>query len=66
MMIENLLYVIMGFVVAYTSLELVWHFTACRIKEDNNDKKKKKNKAMYIQEIKTILLAALRPPMQII
>jgi hypothetical protein len=45
MMIENLLYVIMGFVVAYTSLELVWHFTACRIKEDNKDKKKK-NKAM--------------------
>jgi hypothetical protein len=40
-MIENLLYVIMGFFVAYTSLELVWHFTACRTREDNNNDKKK-------------------------
>jgi hypothetical protein len=40
-MIENLLYVVMGFVVAHIPLELVWHFTACRIKEENNDKKKR-------------------------
>jgi hypothetical protein len=32
-MIENLLYVIAGFAVTYLSLEVAWHFTACKIKE---------------------------------
>jgi hypothetical protein len=32
-MIENLLYVVMGFVITYLSLELAWHCTACGIKD---------------------------------
>ena len=31
-MIENLPYVIAGFAVTYLSLEIAWHFTACKIK----------------------------------
>jgi hypothetical protein len=38
-MIENLLYVIVGFAVTYLSLELAWHFTACKIKDYGSDKK---------------------------
>jgi len=33
MVIESLLYVVIGFVVTYLSLELAWHFSACRIKD---------------------------------
>ena len=50
-MIENILYVVVGFVVTYLSLELAWHFTACGI----NDKK---IKPCIFKEIKTILVAA--------
>ena len=50
-MIENLLYVLMGFVITYLSLELAWHFTACKIKD-------KKIRPCMFKEIKTILVAA--------
>jgi hypothetical protein len=50
-MIENVLYVVMGFVITYLSLELAWHFTACGIKE-------KKIRPCMFKEIKTILLVA--------
>jgi hypothetical protein len=50
-MIENILYVVVGFVVTYLSLELAWHFTACGIKD-------KKIKPCIFKEIKTILVAA--------
>jgi hypothetical protein len=50
-MIENILYVVMGFVVTYLSLELAWHFTACGIKD-------KKIKPCIFKEIRTILVAA--------
>ena len=50
-MIENVLYVIMGFVITYLSLELAWHFTACGIKD-------KKIRPCMFKEIKSILVAA--------
>jgi hypothetical protein len=50
-MIESLLYVIAGFAVTYLSLEIAWHFTACRIK--GNDK----IKPCIFKEIKTVLIA---------
>jgi hypothetical protein len=53
-MIENLAYVIMGFVVTYLSLELAWHFTACRLKDGSN---KKIIKPCMFKEIKTVLVA---------
>jgi len=52
-MIESLMYVVVGFVVTYLSLELAWHFTACRIKD-------KKIKPCMFKEIKTILVAVPR------
>jgi len=50
-MIENLLYAIVGFAVTYLSLEVAWHFTACKIKYDD------KIKPCVFKEIKTILIA---------
>jgi len=50
-MIENFLYVVMGFVITYLSLGLAWHFTACVIKD-------KKIRPCMFKEIKTILVAA--------
>ena len=50
-MIENVLYVVMGFVITYLSLELAWLFTACGIKD-------KKIRPCMFKEIKTILVAA--------
>ena len=48
-MIENnLLYLIAGFVSTYLSLEVAWHYTACRIKED------KKIRPCVFKEIKTM------------
>jgi hypothetical protein len=55
-MIENFLYLIMGFVVTYLSMELAWHFTACRIKED----KREKIKQCMFKEIRTILVAPMQ------
>jgi hypothetical protein len=49
-MIENnLLYLIAGFVSTYLSLEVAWHNTVCRIKED------KKIRPCVFKEIKTML-----------
>jgi hypothetical protein len=53
-MIENILYVsdlVIGFVVTYLSLELAWHFTACRIKD-------KKLRPCMSKEIKTVLMVS--------
>ena len=51
-MIENLLYIIAGFALTYLSLEVAWHFTACKIKDSSS-----KIKACVFKEIRTILLA---------
>jgi hypothetical protein len=51
-MIEDLVYVIAGFAVTYLSLEVAWHFTACRIKDIDN-----KIKPCMFKEIKTVLIA---------
>jgi hypothetical protein len=50
-MIENLLYVIVGFAVTYLSLEVAWHFTGCKIKHDGEIK------PYVFKEVKTILIA---------
>jgi hypothetical protein len=55
MIIENLLYLVIGFVVSYLSLELAWHFTACRIKDKNL-------KPCMFKEIKTVLMAPQTSP----
>ena len=55
MMIENLLYVIVAFVVTYLSLELAWHFTACRIED-------KKIRPCMFKEIKTVLTVSQKSP----
>jgi hypothetical protein len=52
-MIENLLYVIVGFTVTYLSLEVAWHFTACKIKKSSGIK------TCIFKEIKTVLTAPL-------
>ena len=49
-MIESLLYVIAGFAVTYLSLEVAWHFTACKIKDNS------KIKPCIFKEIKTVLI----------
>jgi hypothetical protein len=53
-MIENTLYVVIGFVVTYLSLELAWHFTACRIKD-------KKVRPCMFKEIKTVMISQKSP-----
>jgi hypothetical protein len=45
----------MGFAVTYLSLELAWHFTACRLKDGSN--KKIIIKPCMFKEIKTVLMA---------
>ena len=52
-MIENLLYLIAGFAVTYLSLEVAWHFTACKIKVSSGIKH------CIFKEIKTVLTAPL-------
>jgi hypothetical protein len=54
-MIENLAYVIIGFAATYLSLELAWHFTACRIKD-------KKIRPCMFKEIKTVLMISQTNP----
>ena len=49
-MIENILYVVIGFVVTYLSLELAWHFTACRITDE-------KIRPCMFKEIKTVMIS---------
>jgi hypothetical protein len=55
MVIESLLYVVIGFVVTYMSLELAWHFSACRIKD-------KKIRPCMFKEIKTVLTVSQKSP----
>jgi hypothetical protein len=50
-MIENILYVVPGFFITYLSLELAWHFTACRIKD-------KKIRPCMFKEIKTVIMVS--------
>jgi hypothetical protein len=52
-MIENLLYVIVGFAVTYLSLEVAWHFTACKIKKSSGIR------PCIFKELKTVLTATL-------
>jgi hypothetical protein len=59
-MIENLLYVIAGFAVTYLSLEVAWHFTACRLKDDSSDKKIMK--PCMFKEIKMVLMTPRASP----
>ena len=49
-MIENILYVMMGFAITFLSLELGWHFTACRLED-------KKLRPCVFKEIKTVMVA---------
>jgi hypothetical protein len=60
-MIENLAYVIMGFATTYLSLEMAWHFTACRLKDDGSDKKILMKPCMF-KEIKTVSIAPQASP----
>jgi hypothetical protein len=55
-MIENIAYVIMGFVATYLSLEVAWHFTACRLKEDISEKKIMKS--CMFKEMKMVLMTS--------
>jgi hypothetical protein len=55
MVIESLLYVVIGFVVTYLSLELAWHFSACRIKD-------KKMRPCMFKEIKPVLIVSQKSP----
>ena len=55
MVIESLLYVVIGFVVTYLSLELAWHFSACGIKD-------KKMRPCMFKEIKTVLTVSQKSP----
>ncbi len=50
-MIENLLDVIAGFAVTYLSLEIAWHFTACKIKDNSS-----KIKPCIFKEVRTLLV----------
>jgi hypothetical protein len=59
-MIENLLYVIVGFAVTYLSLELAWHFSACRLLKDDRNKKIIIKPCMF-KEIKAVLMAPPPP-----
>jgi len=52
-MIENLLYVIVGFAVTYLSLEVAWHFTACKIKKSSGIR------PCIFKKLKTVLTAPL-------
>ena len=55
-MIENLVYLITGFAATYLSLEVAWHFTACRLKDDS------KVKPCMFKEIKMVLMAPKTNP----
>ena len=57
-MIENLAYVIIGFAATYLSLEVAWHFTACRLKENISKEKKKIMKSCMFKEMKMVLMTS--------
>ena len=52
-MIENVLYVIAGFTVTYVCLEIAWHFTVCKIKNES------KIKPCIFKELKSVLTVPL-------
>ena len=56
-MIENILYVIIGFAVTYLSLELAWHFSVCRRIKDYGSDNKIIIKPCIFKQVKTVLLA---------
>jgi hypothetical protein len=56
-MIENLAYVIMGFAATYLSLEVAWHFTACRLKENISEEEKIMKSCMF-KEMKMVLMTS--------
>ena len=60
-MIENLAYLIMEFVATYLSLEVAWHFTACRLKEDGSDKKHMMKPCVF-RQMKMVLMAPQASP----
>jgi len=60
-MIENLAYLIMGFAATYLSLEVAWHFTACRLKEDGSDKKHIMKPCVF-RQMKMVLMAPQASP----
>jgi len=60
-MIENLVYLIVGFTATYLSLEVAWHFTACRVKEDGSDKKNMMKPCVF-KEMKMVLMAPHASP----
>ena len=60
-MIENLAYLIMGFAATYLSLEVAWHFTACRLKEDGSDKKHMMKPCVF-RQMKMVLMAPQASP----
>jgi hypothetical protein len=58
-MIENIACVIIGFAATYLSLEVAWHFTACRLKDDVCGKKKNKiMKSCVFKEMKMVLMTS--------
>ena len=60
-MIENIAYLIMGFAATYLSLEVAWHFTACRLKEDGSDKKNMMKPCVF-KQMKMVLTAPQASP----
>jgi hypothetical protein len=60
-MIENLVYLIAGFAATYLSLEVAWHFTACRLKDNGSDKKNMMKPCMF-KEMKMVLMAFQASP----
>lgn len=60
-MIENLAYLIMEFAATYLSLEVAWHFTACRLKEDGSDKKHTMKPCVF-RQMKMVLMAPQASP----
>jgi hypothetical protein len=60
-MIENLAYLIMGFAATYLSLEVAWHFTACRLQKDGSDKKNMMKPCVF-KQMKMVLMAPQASP----
>ena len=52
----GLAYVAIGFIVTYLSLEIAWHFTACKVKTIN----KKLIKPCLFSQVKVVALATVR------
>ncbi len=50
--IAGLIYLAIGFVLTYLSLEVAWHFTACRIKVSNE----KMIKPCLVKQVKLLVV----------